>query len=318
MTETELRLKMVGIMESWLGKNESDGSFKKIIDIYNEQKNLPRKYKVKYTDEWCATTISACAIEAGLADIIPCECSCYEQVKLLQKKGSWKEDDYYIPKIADIIYYDWQDNGKGDNKGVPDHVGLVEKIEGRTITVIEGNNNCRVARRNILVNGKYIRGYGIPNYASKASKTETKNENKKVLKAQGSKVTFDGKWQYTSAYADGKKVPARKCSAEITAIKLGKQHEYHLIGNGVYGWVNKSDIVEFNNDKDIAVGDTVEFLGTTHYENSYAGAKGYKCKSGTAKVTAINRNGKYVYHLKHTGKESNVDGWVEAKYVKSK
>ena len=58
MTEQQLRQKVVSIMESWVGWSESNGKFKKIIDIYNNHKPLPRGYKVKYTDEWCATTVS--------------------------------------------------------------------------------------------------------------------------------------------------------------------------------------------------------------------------------------------------------------------
>ena len=64
--------------------------------------------------------------------------------------------------------YDWQDSGSGDNTGAPDHVGIVEKVVGSTITIIEGNKGAAVARRTLAVNGRYIRGYCLPNYASKA------------------------------------------------------------------------------------------------------------------------------------------------------
>ena len=57
------RLAVVEQAASWIGYNEADGSFKDIIDIYNADKPLARGYKVKYTDEWCATFVSACAIE---------------------------------------------------------------------------------------------------------------------------------------------------------------------------------------------------------------------------------------------------------------
>ena len=57
------RLAVVEQAASWVGYNEADGSFKDIVDIYNADKPLARGYKVKYTDEWCATFVSACAIE---------------------------------------------------------------------------------------------------------------------------------------------------------------------------------------------------------------------------------------------------------------
>ena len=82
MTELELRKKFVEIAESYLGCKESDGSHKKIIDLYNSQRPLPRGYKVKYTDAWCATYVSAMGIAAGLSDIIHPECSCGYMINL--------------------------------------------------------------------------------------------------------------------------------------------------------------------------------------------------------------------------------------------
>ena len=168
MTEMELRQRVVDVMKGWLGWSEKNGKFKTIIDLYNTQKPLPVGYKMKYTDEWCAATVTAAGIEAGLHDIILPECSCSRMIALYQEKGLWMEDDAYRPQPGDIIMYDWQDNGKGDDRGAPDHVGIVEQVAGNTITVIEGNKGEAVARRTLAVNGRYIRGYCLPDYASKA------------------------------------------------------------------------------------------------------------------------------------------------------
>lgn len=168
MTEQYLREGVVVTAVSWLGLKESDGGHKKIIDTYNGHKPLARGYKVKYTDPWCATYVSAVSISCGLTDILPTECSCSKMINLFNKLGSWVESDAYTPKPADVCFYDWDDSGKGDNTGHSEHVGLVEKVEGDTIYVIEGNYSNSVKRRKIKVNGRYIRGYGTPNYASKA------------------------------------------------------------------------------------------------------------------------------------------------------
>lgn len=172
MTETELRNKVVSIAKGWLGKNEGDGSFKKIIDLYNSHPPLARGYKVKYTDEWCATFVSAVFIEAGLTDIAPTECSCSKMIALHKNLGQWKETDAYVPDPGDIIMYDWQDTGSGDNAGNPDHVGIVESVSGTTITIIEGNKGQAVARRKMTIGGRYIRGYCLPSYSKKASTDE--------------------------------------------------------------------------------------------------------------------------------------------------
>lgn len=160
---------ILDIARGWIGRKESNGTHKEIIDVYNAHKPLARGYKVKYTDSWCATFVSACSIKAGYTEIIPTECSCNQMINGFKKIGRWCEDDSHVPSTGDIIFYDWQDNGVGDNKGSSDHVGIVEKVEGNTITVIEGNKNDSVARRTIKVNGKYIRGYGLPKYDAIAS-----------------------------------------------------------------------------------------------------------------------------------------------------
>lgn len=166
MTETQLRQHYVDTLRGWIGAKEGDEIHKRIIDTYNSHKPLPRNYPVTYKDAWCAATISAGAIEAGLTDIIPRECSCTRMIALFQKMGRWMERDDYVPQVGDILFYDWDDSGKGDCTGSADHVGAVEKVAGGMITVIEGNYSDSVKRRYITVNNRYIRGYGLPDYAS--------------------------------------------------------------------------------------------------------------------------------------------------------
>lgn len=175
---------------AWLGKKESDGSFKDIIDLYNNHKPLARGYKVKYKDEWCATFVSAVAIKLGYTSIIPTECSCEKMITQLKKIGAWVENENRTPAAGDIIFYDWQDSGKGNCKGTADHVGYVEKVSGNTITTIEGNKGAAVARRKIAVNGRYIRGYGVPKYDKKTASST--NADKTVTEI--AKEVISGKW----------------------------------------------------------------------------------------------------------------------------
>lgn len=165
--------KVVGQIKSWIGRNEKDGTHKEIIDIYNAHKPLPRGYKVKYTDSWCATTVSAVAIKLGYTNIIPVECSCQNMIEAFKKLGCWVENENRTPNAGEIIFYDWEDNGVGDNKGWSDHVGIVEKVTGNVITVIEGNYGDAVKRREIVVNAKCIRGYGVPKYEAETAKKPT-------------------------------------------------------------------------------------------------------------------------------------------------
>ena len=154
---------------AWIGKKESNGSHKEIIDIYNGHKPLARGYKVKYTDSWCATFISALAIKCNCTDIIPIEASCGKMIELFKNIGCWQEDGNVTPNPGDIIFYDWD---KKD--GWPEHVGIVESVSGNQITAIEGNKSDAVARRTITVGNTSIRGYGVPKYSGSNSQSTPK------------------------------------------------------------------------------------------------------------------------------------------------
>ena len=193
--------KVVEQAKAWLGRNEADGTHKAIIDVYNAHRPLARGYKVKYTDEWCATFVSAVAVQLGYTDIIPTECSCSKMIELLKNIGAWNEDDARTPNPGDLMFYDWEDSGVGDNKGSSDHVGIVEKVSNGKITIIEGNYSESVKRRTLSVNGKYIRGYGVPKYDKETVKETTYKptvkEWQKAAIADGynfPKYGADGEW----------------------------------------------------------------------------------------------------------------------------
>jgi len=171
MTEKQLRDKIVATAQAWLGCKEANGTHRQIIDLYNSHKPLARGYKVKYTDAWCDTYVSAVAIKAGMTDIIPTECGCEKHIALFKEMGRWQENDAYAPQPGDYIFYDWDDSGKGDCAGAADHVGIVVYAVGGNIKVIEGNKGNAVDYRTMKINGRYIRGYGLPDYAGKAVRT---------------------------------------------------------------------------------------------------------------------------------------------------
>lgn len=201
------REKIVAQARSWIGCKESDGSHNQIIDVYNADKPLPRGYKVSYTDAWCATFVSACAIKCGATDIIPKECSCNKMIELFKRLGCFVENDAHVPAPGDIMFYDWDDTGKHDNVGQSDHVGIVEAVSGSTVTVIEGNYSNACKRRTMKVDGKYIRGYGVPKYDDEPATSVT--VSLPILK-KGSKGCYVKLLQHLltiHGYTDAKKNP---------------------------------------------------------------------------------------------------------------
>lgn len=348
MTEKELRQKVADTAKKYIGCNPSDGSHRKIIDRYNADKPLPRGYKVQYNDAYCATFISAIAIECGLTDIIPKECGCGKMIDEYVKLGRWQEDDSYRPDISDVVFYDWEDNGIGDNKGAADHVGYVTAISGNTMKVTEGNmSGGKIGTRKLQVNGRYIRGYGLPDFAKKASGSSagqtsgSATSGSSAGQAYGStsgSLNRSPQWMGEVDVDAGKHLNVRKWAGEeydrlvsYPQLNPGTQVEvcdsvkasggstwyYIRIAGKVYGFVHSDYIkktesesvteVKTETSKQYDIGDSVTFSGNTHYTSSYSSASGKSAKPCKAKVTNTSLSGVHPYHV--VG--ASVHGWVD-------
>ena len=228
--------KMVKQAQSWIGLNERDGSHKKVIDTYNSHKPLARGVKMQYDWPWCATFVSAVAIKLGYTDIIPTECSCSRMIKLHKELGIFIENENRIPNPGDILFYDWEDNGVGDNVGDPDHVGLVECVSGNMITIIEGNYSKSVKRRKIAVNGKLIRGYSVPKYdieTNEPSKPEVKPAET-VVKSKIDTVKEVQSW-LNETYKSGLVVDGVYGPLTKAALVKVLQKAIGVAADGIYG-----------------------------------------------------------------------------------
>lgn len=349
ITEAEARQRVISIAVSWYGKKEADGSHRSIIDLYNGHTPLARGYKVKYTDAWCATYGSAVAIAAGYADIIPTECGCGQMIAAFRAMNRWVENDAYIPSPGDYIFYDWDDTGAGDCTGWPEHVGIVVSVFGDVIKVIEGNKDDAVGYREIKVNGRYIRGYGVPDYGAKVvSKTPenvtkppqnviTSPENVSEPAKTGALcmtpqwvgvVTADTLNVRTWAGEEYSNIKSWPKLAEGNMVEVcdsikaadGSTWYYIRIDGRIYGFSHSDYIKEASGSAapaEIKKGDVVQFTGGRHYTSSYAKATGKACKPGLAKVTAVNPGSSHPYHLVAvSGCGSTVYGWTDAEDVK--
>ena len=345
ITEAEARQRVISIAVSWYGKKEADGSHRSIIDLYNGHTPLARGYKVRYTDAWCATYGSAVAIAAGYTDIIPTECGCGQMIAAFQAMDRWVENDAYIPSPGDYIFYDWDDTGAGDCTGWPEHVGIVVSVFGDVIKVIEGNKDDAVGYREIKVNGRYIRGYGVPDYGAKVvSKTPenvtkppqnviTSPENVSEPAKTGALcmtpqwvgvVTADTLNVRTWAGEEYSNIKSWPKLAEGNMVEVcdsikaadGSTWYYIRIDGRIYGFSHSDYIKEASGSAapaEIKKGDVVQFTGGRHYTSSYAKATGKACKPGLAKVTAVNPGSSHPYHLVAvSGCGSTVYGWTDA------
>jgi len=116
--------------------------------------------------EWCACFVSWCANECGYIDagVIPKTAGCQTGVNWFKERGEW-QDRTYTPKPGDIIYFDWDNKGAAGNQdGLADHVGIVEKIIDDKIFTIEGNTGDQCAERTYTIGYYEILGFGVPAY----------------------------------------------------------------------------------------------------------------------------------------------------------
>lgn len=131
-----------------------------IEQLGNDYTTYCKDMGYNYRIEWCACFISWLAEKLGITDIIPVDMSCNSQISKFKSMGVWHTDRNF--QSGDIIYYDW------DISGDADHVGIIEKVNGMSLTVIEGNNGNfpydRVRRREISSSSSLIFGYARPKY----------------------------------------------------------------------------------------------------------------------------------------------------------
>ena len=190
-TANELRNELIKDAESFLGAKQGSAKHKDLINIFNKVK--PDGWAMTYTAFWCAAAASAFAIDTFGVDkakkYFPLSANCGTIITKAKNMGIWVENDAYRPDKGDWILYDWDDSGRGDNKGGPDHVGTVVKVEGSKIYVIEGNYSKSVQERELSVNGRYIRGFVTPNYAAMAT-----SSGKKKSVAVVAQEVIAGKW----------------------------------------------------------------------------------------------------------------------------
>lgn len=187
------RSKIVAVAKSYIGACGGSSAHADILHYFNSVK--PDGYAAHKSDPWCAEFVSACAIQAfgksAAKKYFPLSAACVYIINKAKKLNIWVESDKYIPEAGDWILYDWGDSGKGDNKGQPDHVGIVEYYKAGYIHVIEGNmgsGSGRCGRRKLRIDGKYIRGFVTPDYDRiRVKKTDKTNEDI-------AKEVISGKW----------------------------------------------------------------------------------------------------------------------------
>ena len=108
---------------------------------------------------WCGCFVSWCANQCGYikSGTVPKFSWVPDIVDWAKAHHHWQNRNYK-PAPGDIIIIDWYANGTRD------HVGLVERCDGRTVYTIEGNRSNAVGRGSYRIGSGIIYGYVVPKY----------------------------------------------------------------------------------------------------------------------------------------------------------
>ena len=222
--ESVARAKIVLKAVDDIGIRQGSKAHKKLIDMFNTVK--PDGAPMTYTAPWCDAYVSALAIEtfgkAAAKEYFPLSYNCNTTIAKAKKMGIWKESDAYRPEPGDWILYDWDDSGRGDNKGSADHVGIVRYVTSESIHVIEGNKGVteQVGERIIAINGRYIRGFVTPKYDRVTIQGRIIREaDEMAKKAIKDKMIYDGSATHNT-YNKAKKTDKRVNCATLASYIL--------------------------------------------------------------------------------------------------
>ena len=328
---------IVNIMLGWKDAKQGSARHKEIIDLYNTLSPLPRGYKLTYTDAWCAGTWSAAAVKAGYTAIMPVECSCYYLIERAKAMGIWIEDDTYVPDPGDGILYDWDDGpnyATTDNKGAPEHVGAVWKVENGIIYVIEGNKNNAVGIRELPINGRYIRGFICPKYTEAGTINGGAEGGGSGSENTGTGINKTEKWKgvTTTALNVRKWAGTEYDTCSFSPLAKGEEISvcdetkaadgsvWYYIKNkaGKYGFVHSDYVKKAGSSAgtSYAVGDKVKVTGTFYGNGN--GTGGSITKNGaTMYVVGLVDKNTYNYYIGLAAAKGGVrQGWAEPSILK--
>ena len=137
-------------MRQELGYKEKSGQFTKFGQWYAD-----RVQDTQYRDApWCDMFLAWAADKAGITTYVGEFAWTPSHAAWFIQQGAWTRE----PEPGALVFYDW---GGGKNyKGI-DHVGVVERVEGKKIHTIEANVDRVWLKRKTRETDKVV-GYGIP------------------------------------------------------------------------------------------------------------------------------------------------------------
>ena len=146
---------LLAIARTQLGYRESEKNYLVLED--GRTKAGYTRYGEWYGEpygDWSATFVSFCLNYAQVPEV-PLQASCHNWIGALIAKGSYFSTKQHEPQIGDIVFFDWDEDGRADQ------VGIVEAVTEDSIITIEGNRSNAVSRGEYARLDPCLLGYGI-------------------------------------------------------------------------------------------------------------------------------------------------------------
>lgn len=152
----------VELARQFVGIKEGSAEHSALISKYND---IQGKYKVTTKSAWCAIFVSYINLLSGgnhVSSSFPNAIKCTTMVDCFRIKKRYRNNDSsFIPQYGDIVFYDWDCDGKAD------HVGIISSVadgNSPSMLVIEGNYSNSIKVRSLKYNDGRILGYGLPRF----------------------------------------------------------------------------------------------------------------------------------------------------------
>ncbi|MFD0902863.1 CHAP domain-containing protein [Actinomadura sediminis] len=158
--------KLLEVARKELGYTEKDDGYTKFGDWWTE--NVDDDHNPYFTTApWCDMFLAWAADKAGVTEQAGQFAATPDHAKWFEDHDAWGDD----PEPGAIVFFDW--SGSKDLDQI-DHVGIVEKVDGKTIRTIEGNaDGYKLTRKTRDMD--HVVGFGYPGKVQVARKYTPKH-----------------------------------------------------------------------------------------------------------------------------------------------
>lgn len=233
-------------------------------------------------DAWCSIFASVMMHDVGFTSKeAPFDWNCGTMISKAKNLSTWVESDSYKPEVGDLVIYDWNDNGKGENKDGASHIGIVYKVTSSYFYVVEGNKGTtsEVGTRKVAINGQFIRGFiHLKHRAKRINEIATDYSyglgfpEKRYMVEKGGKprATYRQAWK---KYFPDKRIDPPACHKfAMLVLRACGYAKMPLTWSGILAYLKKRfDTVQFDHKSsqlrkgDIMVYKRVDSKGKSHY-----------------------------------------------------